>query len=73
MHIKSWINKLNNRYYKVMQHPSFFGISLVLVWGSIGSQLGGYKIITYDTYEEIEDFINKLTKRREYRGYVQYA
>jgi len=71
MHIKHWINEKNNRYYKILSHRSFFGESLVLMWGRIGSKLGGCKIILCDTQEETQELIDKITKRRKYRGYVQ--
>lgn len=73
MHIKHWINKKSNRYYKIMFHPSFLGESIVLMWGRIGTKLGNYKILTFDTKEEIQEVIDKIAKRRKYRGYVQYA
>lgn len=73
MQIKHWINEKNNRYYKIMPHPSFLGESIVLMWGRIGSKLGSYKIMTFDTQEEIQGFIDKIAKRRKYRGYVQYG
>ena len=69
MHIKHWINEKTNRYYKIMLHPSFFGESIILMWGRINSKLGGYKIVLCDTQEEIEEIINKIAKRRKYRGY----
>lgn len=56
-----------------MLHPSFLGESIVLIWGRINSKLGNYKIVTCDTEEEIEEIIDKIAKRRKYRGYVQYG
>lgn len=73
MHIKHWVNEKNNRYYKIIFHSSFFGESIVLIWGRIGSKLGSYKIMTFDTQEEIQELIDKIAKRRKYRGYVQYG
>jgi hypothetical protein len=68
--LKHWINEKTNRYYKIIRHPSFFGESIILMWGGINSKLGGYKIITYDTEEEIEKIIDKIAKRRKYREYI---
>lgn len=73
MHYKFWINEKNNRYYKILPHPSLWGVSIVLMWGSLGSKLGNYKIVICDTQEEIEQIINKIAKCREYRGYREYG
>jgi len=59
-----------NKYYKLFEQATLFGtIDVVCVWGRIGGNLGGYKIISCDTYQDVELVVNSIKKRRKYRGY----
>jgi len=58
------------RYYKVLLQATLFGtIDVVCVWGRIGGNLGGYKVISCDTDQDVELTINSIKKRRQHRGY----
>ena len=64
----SWIK--DNRYYKLLFQPTLFGtIDIVRIWGRIGSNLGGYKIISCDSEEDVITLVERIKKRRKYRGY----
>ena len=59
-----------NKYYKLFEQATLFGtIDVVCVWGRIGGNLGGYKVISCDTDQDVELSINSIKKRRQYRGY----
>jgi len=59
-----------HRYYKVLLQATLFGtIDVVCVWGRIGGNVGGYKVISCDTDQDVELSINSIKKRRQYRGY----
>ena len=59
-----------HRYYKVLLQATLFGtIDVVCVWGRIGGTVGGYKVISCDTDQDVELSINSIKKRRQYRGY----
>ena len=60
----------DNRYYKLLFQPTLFGtIDIVRIWGRIGSNLGGYKITSCDSEEDVITIIDRIKKRRKYRGY----
>jgi predicted DNA-binding WGR domain protein len=64
----SWTK--DNRYYKLLFQPTLFGTTDVIrIWGRIGSNLGGYKIISCDGEEDIVTIVDRIKKRRKYRGY----
>jgi hypothetical protein len=53
--------------------PTLFGtIDVICVWGSIGGNLGNYKVIPCKGIEEIRAIISYVKKRRKQRGYVLY-
>ena len=59
-----------NKYYKLFEQATLFGtIDVVCVWGRIGGNLGGYKVISCDTDQDVELTVNSIKKRRKYRGY----
>lgn len=59
-----------NKYYKLIEQRTLFGtIDVVCVWGRIGGNLGGYKIIPCSTSEEVDQIIDQVKKKRQYRGY----
>jgi predicted DNA-binding WGR domain protein len=59
-----------HRYYKVLLQATLFGtIDVVCVWGRIGGNVGGYKVISCDTDQDVELTVNSIKKRRQYRGY----
>ena len=59
-----------NKYYKVLLQATLFGtIDIICVWGRIGGNLGGYKVISCDTDQDVELTINSIKKRRQHRGY----
>ena len=59
-----------NKYYKLIEQSTLFGtIDVVCVWGRIGGNLGGYKIIPRSTSEEVNQIIDQISTRRKYRGY----
>ena len=63
-----WTNQ--NKYYKLIEQSTLFGtIDVVCVWGRIGGNLGGYKIIPCSTSEEVNQIIDQINTRRKYRGY----
>ena len=62
--------KKDNKYYKLFEQSTSFGtIDVVCVWGRIGGNLGGCKIISCDTDQDVELAVNSIKKRRQYRGY----
>ncbi len=62
--------KKENKYYKLLFQPNLFGtIDIICIWGRIGGNLGGYKIMPCDTEEDIAYIIDNIKKRRRYRGY----
>lgn len=64
----SWTK--GNRYYKLLFQPTLFGtIDIVRIWGRIGSNLGGYKITSCDSEEDVITIVDSIKKRRKYRGY----
>jgi predicted DNA-binding WGR domain protein len=64
----SWTK--DNRYYKLLLQPNLFGnTDVILMWGRIGSNLGGYKIVSCESEEDIVFIVDSVKKRREYRGY----
>ena len=59
-----------HRYYKVLLQATLFGtIDIICVWGRIGGNLGGYKVISCDTDRDVELIIDTIKKRRKYRDY----
>ena len=59
-----------NKYYKILLQATLFGtIDIICVWGRIGGNLGGYKVISCDTDQDVEITVNSIKKRRQYRGY----
>ena len=59
-----------NRYYKVLLQATLFGtIDVICVWGRMGGNLGGYKVISCNTDNDVDHTINSIKKRRQYRGY----
>ena len=59
-----------NKYYKLFEQATLFGtIDIICVWGRIGGNLGGYKVISCDTDQDVEITVNSIKKRRQYRGY----
>jgi hypothetical protein len=59
-----------NKYYKLFEQATLFGtIDVVCVWGRIGGNLGGYKVISCDTDQDVELTVNSIKKRRKHRGY----
>ena len=59
-----------NKYYKLIEQRTLFGtIDVVCVWGRIGGNLGGYKIVPCVNKEEVEHTIDQVSTRRKYRGY----
>ena len=60
----------DNKYYKLFEQATLFGtIDVVCVWGMIGGNLGGYKVISCDTDQDVELTVNSIKKRRKHRGY----
>ncbi len=51
--------------------PNLFGtIDIVCHWGRLGTNSGGYKVISCDSQKDIELAIKTITKRRKTRGYL---
>jgi hypothetical protein len=60
----------DNKYYKCFEQPTLFGtIDVICVWGRIGGNLGGYKIIPCDTEDGVESVLKNVKKRRVSHGY----
>ena len=60
-----------NKYYKLIEQSTLFGtIDVVCVWGRIGGNLGGYKIIHCVDVEEVDQIIDQVRTSRNYRGYI---
>lgn len=61
--------KKEKKYYKLFEQPTLFGTTdVVCVWGQVGGKLGGYKIISCDSEEDMITIIDSIKKRRKYRG-----
>ena len=59
-----------HRYYKILLQATLFGtVDIICVWGRVGGNLGGYKVISCDTDQDVELVIDSIKKRRKYRGY----
>lgn len=66
-----WTNQ--HKYYKIMLQPTLFGnTDVIQIWGRIGGNLGGYKVVFCNSSEETELVIKQIKQRRKYRGYRQY-
>ena len=66
-----WTKK--SKYYKLIEQSTLFGtIDVICVWGRIGGNLGGYKIIPCSTAEEVNQIIVQISTRRKYRGYKRH-
>jgi len=62
--------KKDSKYYKLQLQTNLFGSTdVICCWGRLGTNRGGYKIISCSNNKEIEIAINNITKRRQYRGY----
>lgn len=62
--------KKDERYYKLLFQPTLFGTTdIICVWGRVGGNLGGCKVLSCDTEEAVEISVNNISKRRKYRGY----
>ena len=65
----SW--RKDNRYYKLLFQPTLFGtMDVICVWGRVGGNLGGYKVISCDTEKDVELSVNNIKQKRKYRGYT---
>lgn len=65
----NWRN--GTKYYKLLLQPDLFGgTNIVCIWGRLGTNNGGYKIILCKSYEEVKNTITSIQKRRKYRGYT---
>jgi DNA polymerase III subunit epsilon len=63
--------KNGTKYYKVQFQQNLFGATdVVCSWGKSGTNNGGYKIISCNNNHDIELAINRIKKRRKYRGYI---
>lgn len=61
----------DNKYYKLALQQNLFGTTdVVCCWGRIGSKLGGYKVISCNTEQDIINTIHKVHNRRRSRGYL---
>ena len=61
----------DNRYYKLLFQPTLFGaMDVICVWGRVGGNLGGYKVISCDTEKDVELSVNNIKQKRKYRGYT---
>ena len=61
----------DNRYYKLLFQPTLFGtMDVICVWGRVGGNLGGYKVIHCDTEKDVELSVNNIKQKRRYRGYT---
>jgi predicted DNA-binding WGR domain protein len=64
-----WTNK--RRRYKLLVQPNLFGgTDVICMWGSIGTNLGNYKVITVESENDIDIIISNVAKRRQRRGYT---
>ena len=60
------------RYYKLLfQHNLFGTTDIICIWGRIGGNLGGYKVIPCEDEEDMACIIDRIKKRRKYREYQQ--
>ncbi len=59
-----------DKYYKLILQLDLFGFTnIVCIWGKIGTNLGGYKVIICESEEDTKSVIASIQKRRKYRGY----
>lgn len=62
----------DTKYYRlILQKDLFGGTNVVCVWGRVGTNNGGYKIILCDAEQDIAGVISRIKKRRKYRGYTE--
>lgn len=67
--VLSW--EKDNRYYKLLFQPTLFGtMDVICVWGRVGGNLGGYKVISCDTEKDVELSVNNIKQKRKYRCYT---
>lgn len=65
----SW--KKNTKYYKLLFQANLFGtMDIICMWGRMGSKLGGYKVVSCESKEDMAFIIDSVKKRRKYRGYT---
>lgn len=62
----------DTKYYRIiLQKDLFGGVNVVCVWGRVGTDNGGYKIVLCDTEHDLDSAISRIKKRRKYRGYTE--
>jgi DNA polymerase-3 subunit epsilon len=62
--------KNGTKYYKLILQPNLFGtIDIICSWGRLGTNRGGYKIISCLNQEELHKTISQIDKRRKARDY----
>lgn len=65
-----WRYDAKNRYYNIYIQPNLIGgYSLIRSWGSIGTHLGHYKTMLFDSLESLYQELAKFKKQRKYKGY----
>jgi len=65
-------SKLNKRYYNIYCQANLLGgWSIIRSWGAINSHLGNYKIVLFDSLEEVNTYIADIIKKKKYTGYEQ--
>jgi WGR domain-containing protein len=65
-----WLNREKSRYYKItVERDGSNNIVINHNWGGCYSNRGGKKNLFVHTEEEAKLIIEKMIKRRKYRGY----
>lgn len=62
----------DHKYYRLTVVKNLFGGNdVVCIWGSVGTNLGNYKIIPYKDSEQLQEIIDSVAKRRKSHKYQQ--
>lgn len=69
-----WINNEKSRYFVIaVKRYKESHIAINHVWGGCYSNRGGKKVVSVQTEQEAQEYINQMMKRRKSRGYELVA
>ena len=63
----------DHKYYNIYRQKTLFAdkTSIICSWGSNNSNRGGHKIFLCESSAEYEETLERIIKRRLYRGYIE--
>lgn len=65
----SW--EKGEKYYKLRVEKNIFGsLDVICYWGRFNTKLGGYKIVSCNSYSQVKQVICFIKRKRRSRGYI---